>query len=93
MKFGAVWELCRYGVQRGGGMYFGFVAPLNAPHDRITLSSYFAACRGVLTLPAWRGSAWGSALQAIASLLQAKQMPPPSVQFYFGFGAQRSFFL
>lgn len=31
-------------------MYFGFVAPLNAPHDWMLVSCYFAACRGVLTL-------------------------------------------
>ena len=80
-------------AQWGGGIYFGFGAQLNEPHAALGLYRDFAACRGVLTLPAWRGSAWGSALQAIASLLQAKQMPPPSVQFYFGFGAQRSFFL
>jgi hypothetical protein len=57
-------------------MYFGFGAQLNGPHDRILVESRFAACRGVLTSHALPRLSWGPSLRAIASLLQAKHMPP-----------------
>ena len=37
---------------------------------------FFAACHGVLTSHALPRSSWGPSLRAIASLLQAKHMPP-----------------
>ena len=57
-------------------MYFGFGAQLNGPHDRILIESRFAACRGFLTSHALPRLSWGPSLRAIASLLQAKHMPP-----------------
>ena len=39
---------------------------------------FFAACHGVLTSHALPCSSWGPSLRAIASLLQAKHMPPRS---------------
>ena len=57
-------------------MYFGFGALLNGPHDQIAHRCRFAACRGVLTSHALPRLSWGPSLRAIASLLQAKYMPP-----------------
>ena len=57
-------------------MYFGFGALLNGPHDQIAPRGHFAACHGVPTSHALPRLSWGPSLRAIASLLQAKHMPP-----------------
>ena len=59
-------------------MYFGFGALLNGPHDQIAHRCRFAACHGVPTSHALPRLSWGPSLRAIASLLQAKHMPPRS---------------
>lgn len=59
-------------------MYFGFGALLNGPHDQFTYRCAFAACHGVPTSHALPRLSWGPSLRAIASLLQAKHMPPRS---------------
>ena len=57
------------------GLYFGFVAPLNEPYDTISSRCPPAACRGVLTSHLYAQDYQGSALRAIAALLQAKYSP------------------
>ena len=63
---------------RREGIYFGFGALLNGPHDQIAHRGRFAACHGVPTSHALPRLSWGPSLRAIASLLQAKHMPPRS---------------
>jgi len=65
-------------MARREGMYFGFGALLNGPHDQVAHEGCFAACHGVPTSHALPRLSWGPSLRAIASLLQAKHMPPRS---------------
>lgn len=62
---------------RGEGIPFGFGVRLNGAYACSMESSGFAACRGVLTLSGLERPSQAPALRAVASLLQAKGIPPP----------------
>lgn len=66
-----------FSMCRGGGIPFGFGVRLNGAYACLMESSGFAACRGVLTLSGFERPSQASALRAVASLLQAKGIPPP----------------
>lgn len=62
---------------REEGIPFGFGVRLNGAYDCSMESSGFAGCRGVLTLSGLERPSQAPALRAVASLLQAKGIPPP----------------
>lgn len=66
-----------FSMCRGGGIPFGFGVRLNGAYACLMESSGFAACRGVLTLSGLERPSEAPALRAVASLLQAKGIPPP----------------
>ena len=64
-------------MARREGMYFGFGALLNGPHDQVAHEGCFAACHGVPTSHAKLLLVRAQPFGQIAPLLQAKYLPAP----------------
>lgn len=60
-----------------GGMYSGFVAPLNVPHDHSYLDGDSPPAAAFQHSISKASPSWGTSHWAIAALLQAEYIPPP----------------
>lgn len=60
-----------------GGMYSGFVAPLNVPHDHSYLDGDSPPTAAFQHSISKASPSWGTSRWAIAALLQAEYIPPP----------------